>query len=895
MPPLLRLRPLLQRLGLPSGRRARTLLLSLPTVAGFMICLHAEEIIPPPLGRKDAPLYTEFRPRGVPFVEATVDLRGRAPVGNTDHLVPRALVLPLAPDVFVAFDTELLRVAAVWQGDFLSPYSMAMLSYPHPLQKIPAGQEQLAQPNGDVVAATGLYPGWQVANHADFTDPRPRGIDPNELGRGPLPVEQGRWQRLDDLGQSAVLHYTVHGRAVTEHFSLATPSAGTGTPASVVRELTVGPGATSLDLVVAEDRSSGANGAIAGAASRWQDDRYRLARVPAAAANQTVRIHYPLPQPTATSAPLALEQSDSAPATITTKIVRGRDQGAYAVDEVTLPYPNPWQRRIRPIDIDFRPNGEAVVVTFDGDVYRLRGLGAPTDEVEWTRIAAGFNEPQSVRIRDGEIFIFSRQGITRLVDHDGDGVTDSYALFSNLVVQSAETRGYPASMVLEPDGSFLVTVGGIQSSSAAPHAGRALHISADGASIEVFADGLRNSYLNRDATTGIITASDQQGNWVPATPLHWIKPGLFYGFEPGTDHVREPAPVPLWIPHRVAQSGIDQITGLDARAGAAHDTMLYLDYYRPHVVKILTDLAGDRLHAAAMPLPVVFGDPLLKGEVNPRDGLPYFVGMQIWGSHAPRLEGLCRLRPIATDDGLPRVARVFREGVLLGFDHALSSTALDPARYRVTSWEYQRTENYGSGQFRRSGEAGTDTHGVHTVLPGLAANAVFLAIPDLTPTMQLSVEYQDAAGEWAPIYFTVGDEPAFATTTFATSFPPIDFPALFATTPKATQEAATTAVISLDHGRALTESLGCIGCHSLDGTTEGKSGPTWRNLFGQEVPLADGTTVTANEAYLRDSILAPTKQVVRGYNPQEAGMPSYSGILSDADLQSIILYLQSLH
>ena len=71
--------------------------------------------IPPYVRRDAAPLYSEILDRAFPFLEATVDLRDIAPVGSKDNLIPSAIVLPLEDNVFVCFDTELLRVAGVWK------------------------------------------------------------------------------------------------------------------------------------------------------------------------------------------------------------------------------------------------------------------------------------------------------------------------------------------------------------------------------------------------------------------------------------------------------------------------------------------------------------------------------------------------------------------------------------------------------------------------------------------------------------------------------------------------------------------------------------------------------------------------------------------------------------
>lgn len=70
------------------------------------------------------------------------------------------------------------------------------------------------------------------------------------------------------------------------------------------------------------------------------------------------------------------------------------------------------------------------------------------------------------------------------------------------------------------------------------------------------------------------------------------------------------------------------------------------------------------------------------------------------------------------------------------------------------------------------------------------------------------------------------------------------------------------------------------------------NGPPFQGIYGSKSELADGTSVTVDEAYLRESILEPSKKVVKGYN---AEMPSYAGVLNDADMESIILYISTLY
>jgi cytochrome c oxidase subunit 2 len=62
-------------------------------------------------------------------------------------------------------------------------------------------------------------------------------------------------------------------------------------------------------------------------------------------------------------------------------------------------------------------------------------------------------------------------------------------------------------------------------------------------------------------------------------------------------------------------------------------------------------------------------------------------------------------------------------------------------------------------------------------------------------------------------------------------------------------------------------------------------------VYGRKVQLADGRNVTADEAYLRDSMLMPRRDVVAGYEPI---MPSYAGILTDGEIISLTAYIRSL-
>jgi cytochrome c oxidase subunit II len=91
-----------------------------------------------------------------------------------------------------------------------------------------------------------------------------------------------------------------------------------------------------------------------------------------------------------------------------------------------------------------------------------------------------------------------------------------------------------------------------------------------------------------------------------------------------------------------------------------------------------------------------------------------------------------------------------------------------------------------------------------------------------------------------------------------------------------------------DRGRRLFVHYGCSGCHAPSSTVHA---PPLEGLYGKLVPLEGGQFVPADDAYLRDSILEPARQIVAGYAPV---MPSYKGVIPEGDLIELLAYLKSL-
>jgi mono/diheme cytochrome c family protein len=88
-------------------------------------------------------------------------------------------------------------------------------------------------------------------------------------------------------------------------------------------------------------------------------------------------------------------------------------------------------------------------------------------------------------------------------------------------------------------------------------------------------------------------------------------------------------------------------------------------------------------------------------------------------------------------------------------------------------------------------------------------------------------------------------------------------------------------------GQELSRSLGCIACHTVDGSLG--VGPSWQGMWGETRMLANGNEVLVDEAYFRRSLREPERDLVAGY-PNV--MLRY--FLDDEEIQALMAFAQSL-
>ena len=843
-----------------------------------------------------------FLEAGFPFVQTAVDLSAPGlPKSASRSIVVRGILLTPPGGFCVLFDQELLRVAAIWRtpegGALLKLASMSQVSYAEPHRK--AGND-LPTPGQTPLQLAPPAPGASTSETDLHTDPRP-GSSLREYGRGALPETLGRFEGIELQEDRAVLRYRIGGATIREWFDSAEGSLFrhieiTGHPKPVY--FTLAKEETFPWLLETNNRLARSGSLSVSAPSPGTvlqaSESTLLAKVAPSATSQSIVFAYhtsgqttgptsrgPLPSaaprlPARRLWPESLQTSGQ---------LASAERGGLVSDTIPLPLLNPWKRRVRPADIAFLNANEAAIATYDGDVWIVKGLGtAGLQAVSWERFASGLNEPLSIAAVDGSLQLHTRNGLVRLHDLDGNGEADWYENFSDAWVQSSSSRAFPLDMAVAADGTTFVSQGGIGMGT--PFAGAITQISPDGKHSEIISRRAREPYLTLHPDSGLLTSTDQQGNFIPSSACYLVKPGADFGF--GDPHPAQLTPPLVWIPHHEDNSCASQLWVRGWEMGALSGKLLHLSYGNGTPLLICPDLDAPVPQGAVIPLGLQTEIPLLHARMHPSNRSFFACGFQIYDSRTSKNWGLVRVRLNGAPLTAPVDARSCSDGVLISFAAPLDPASVGQEGILAATWNYQRSKEYGSGRFTSSGQPGLDPAPVGKVLLSTDRKTVFVHLPGLAPVMQLEVAhaFRFAGGEKAEgkVYFTI-HQPHRADLASA-GFAGVDLSKSVPVTRVSKAEPPTK-----QRGRELSLSMGCIACHSTDGSTEGKTGPTWKGLFGADRTFTDGSIESANEFYIRTSILEPEKKVVTGYQP---GMASYKGILAEDQIDSIILYMRSL-
>lgn len=741
-----------------------------------------------------------------------------------EHLIRRGVLIPLGRDnLWACFDPDLLRWVVVWRAPAgkapITYESMAAVSFPDKKAKA----DKSPKLKGEILLVDPENPYLKES----FKDTRKTKLVGSNLPVGP--ATSGRWEGITLAGKQPVINYTTGGRLHRELVSANSDF--------IFERL--------LDIENPNRFSSGFS---------------------------SVRLQYPEKGEVVASQkefPKLAEPEPIFPKTYRASSPRAKEDGPFTVRNLSFPTS---RRPVRAVDIAFLSDGTALLLSFDGDIWQIKEI--ENEQPAWTRVATGIFEPMSIEVSaDDKVFVLGRDQITQLMDSNSDGHFDIFRNASDAFQQTIHTRDYATSLAIDKDGSFLIAKGGIvsmgagENSELSEHRGTILRISPDGKVATVLADGLRLPYVGL-REDGTVFASDQQGHYIPSTPLHLIssdKP--YFGFEPTNFRKSKKVTEPLlWYPYQSNRSGAAFCTTSSKAFPDLPNTFLQVSW-------------NGRLFAIETPeiglpfswlLPLQLDFPALNGATHPVSGRLYVTGLGISGYKptTPNLVGLASIEqtlPFPT----PKNLAIADHSVHLAFNRPLrTEETLIPGHPALRLFNLHRTPQYGSGHYLWNGKPGEHQFSADQFALANDRAHYSLQFPSLRRSDLFDLSLNITSGNKTfPIHLYTR---------------PKQLPAASNRDLKELEEAEKKAQKLADGDAALGEPLfiqyACSGCHSLEG----------QKLTG---PPLNGIAGRLDAGKLRESILNPAAQIAEGYEPS---MPSFEGVIPPQDLEHLLKFLETL-
>lgn len=734
---------------------------------------------------------------GFPFLTACIT--AKYPVKNTAN---KGIAIRVGNDAAVCFDTDLLRYSAGWtspadwEAKLNEQKNDIRLSFPGWSERylrlsgvtFDDGHGGHPQVSGNQKFATKPVPGWVVGS-GDFTDPRSEPY-------GPIPESTGRYDGLYVVGKSVVLSYTVGGTKVYEQPGSVAKGGQTGFVRTfktdkakadikaLICEVEGGNGSVQKNiaqLVTTEGNVTAVGGVelpkgatleVVGnqvvlklakgtpAATFklviWSGGKADVANFAGLLAGKPELAKFDKGSPTQTWPQEVVTKGELATSTT--------PDGAYTVDKLTPPVDNPWKRRVRFGGMDFFKDGKsAALSTWDGDVWVVTGIDDKLENLKWKRFASGGFETLGLTIVDDVVYTTGRDQITRYVDINKDGEADYYENFNNQVTSSPGFHEFQFDLQTDAAGNFYTAKagpvkgggrgfgGGGGNGEISAMAGTVQKISKDGKKREVYATGFRAPNGIGVRADGLITTGDNEGTWIPACPLNWVKQGGFYGVE-DLAH-KDPIPEfqkPLaWLSHKeFDNSGGGQVWVTSDKWGPFKGELLHMSYGKCALYLVLKDKVGEQMQGGVVKIPVNFTSSAMRARFNKLDGQLYVAGLRGWQTSAANLTGFDRVRYTGKPVYTVSAMKVDKAGIHLTFTQPLDpKDATDVQNYSGQQWNYRRSGEYGSPEVTVSDpkKNGRDRVDITSAKLSADGKTVTLEVAGLQPVMQFLLKYNITA------------------------------------------------------------------------------------------------------------------------------------------------------
>lgn len=436
--------------------------------------------------------------------------------------------------------------------------------------------------------------------------------------------------------------------------------------------------------------------------------------------------------------------------------------------------------------MDWLPDGRLAISTWGGtdnvagEVYLLDNVTGDTsrDKVTVEKVASGLREPMGIKYVDGSLYVSQKHELTRLVDSDGDDVTDEY--------RTVATWPYGGNFhefafgLLYRDGYFYVNLsvaidlgGATTTPQPAPNRGTTYRVSKKTGKITPIAGGLRTPNGIGWGPGGSLFATDNQGGWLPASKLVQIKQDRFFNHytEPAGPFEDSPVTEPvLWLPQN--EIGNSPSTPLYLTKGRFAGQMLIGDVTYGGLQRAYLEKVKGQYQGAVFRYTQGLEAGVNRVSLGP-DGAIYTGGLGAdgnWGQAGKLKFGLQKLTPNGGNTFDIQKMRAVPGGFDLTYTQPVSeeTAAGLAAGDEAEQWRYTPTSDYGGPKIAeeeltvRSATLSDDGRTVRLRLDGLKPDRV-VHVRSPRPFASASGETLWSTEAWYTLNEMPGKQPPAAT------------------------------------------------------------------------------------------------------------------------------------
>lgn len=374
-------------------------------------------------------------------------------------------------------------------------------------------------------------------------------------------------------------------------------------------------------------------------------------------------------------------------------------------------------------------NDSLAVCTRKGEVWMIANpLSADREKITYQRFASGLHEPLGLTADGDDLLVSQRGEITRLKDTDGDGVADAYLTECDGWNVSGNYHAYAYGPERDGAGDLWVTLNlgmGPLTDNTIGWRGWGGTIGPDGA-LHPKSLGMRSpSGMGRNST-GDMFFTDQQGTWIPATPVYHLRPGVFYGNQESTESLKLPSapfqmanlpttnvpypealasakefvPPAVWLPYnKMGRSATDvELIDQDGKFGPFDGQLLVGEFTNSAINRVFLEKVDGQYQGACFPFMEGFPAAVVRLCFSPEGHL--FVGMtnRGWSSLGNRSYGLQRLDYSGTTPFAIQEMRAKPDGFELLFTEPVDSKTVSDAALSMSSYTYKYSSAYGGDE-----------------------------------------------------------------------------------------------------------------------------------------------------------------------------------------------------